>query len=607
MKSNPKTPVILKHLYDPDKIRVDQQTTNLGYLIEMLFEGEIDLTPEFQRSMDLWGPQQKSQLIESLLLGLPLPSFYFSINRLTNKWVIVDGLQRFCTFNDYIIKNELKLSGLEFLKIYEGKTYGELSKADKRKISGTKINFYVIERQSPSYVKFLIFKRVNTGGLVLTPQEIRHALNQGIPSKFIEELAGLEEFKQATDYIIPSKRMEDRDFANRFVAFYLLGYDANYKGELDSFLNDGMEALSTITEDERAKIKGALKDAIFMLAETDEIAFNIKQKDKDDLKFVFGAGIGSGIDVESLKQVVVDYLNRKSIDTDINYIPAVPLLSSVARPGRDFATFLKNKIDPSTDKPFNTDSSIFNTNFQYISAFRNGPAMFYEKDTALVEIFNQMSRKEGRCELVAHYLYYNKKEQVSDKSLTKDKDADPGLIFQVIEWLQEICPNINNIYIDEVSEDSYKVQYSFRRGEGAPQTDKFKALNVGFGVSYVLPIIVAALHTPKDGLVMIENPESHIHPAGQAKLMELICKSAKAGVQFIIETHSDHIVNGLLVATKKGFINHDESRVYYFDRNVSTHATQVTQLSVLEGGIIPNPPEYFFDQMDKDMITLTGF
>ncbi|MCG6552199.1 MAG: DUF262 domain-containing protein [Candidatus Magnetominusculus sp. LBB02] len=248
--------------FDPDKIRVDQQTTNLGYLIEMLFEGEIDLTPEFQRSMDLWDAQQKSQLIESLLLGLPLPSFYFSIDRQTNKWVIVDGLQRFCTFNDFIINNKLRLSGLEFLKTYEGKNFEELSKADKRKINGTKINFYVIEKQSPSYVKFLIFKRVNTGGLVLTPQEIRHALNQGIPSRFIEELVELEEFKQATDYKIPSKRMEDREFANRFVAFYLLGYDTNYKGELDSFLNDGMEALSTTTDDERAKIEESFRKSM---------------------------------------------------------------------------------------------------------------------------------------------------------------------------------------------------------------------------------------------------------------------------------------------------------------------------------------------------------
>ncbi|MEO5360944.1 MAG: DUF3696 domain-containing protein [Nitrospirota bacterium] len=372
---------------------------------------------------------------------------------------------------------------------------------------------------------------------------------------------------------------------------------------------------------------GTSKDAVFMLAESDEIEFEFKQKNKDVLKFVFEVGItrnSADTVINPFAKLAYDIGLTKGVPTNTLWsgtsapliqwsatndqvIPTHGLWGLPTRPGKDFATFLTHKTGTSTDISLITDSSIFNNSFQYISAFRIGPVMFYEKDTALVEIFNQMSRKEGRCELVAHYLYYNKKEQVSDKSLTKDKDSDLGLIYQVIEWLQEICPNINNIYIDEVSEDSYKVEYSFSRGEGAAQTDKFKAMNVGFGVSYVLPIIVAALHTPKDGLVLIENPESHIHPAGQAKLMELICKAAKSGVQFIIETHSDHIINGLLVAIKKGFINPDESSVYYFEREVSTHATLVTRLSVLEGGIIPNPPEYFFDQMDKDMITLTGF
>ncbi|MCG6552200.1 MAG: DUF3696 domain-containing protein [Candidatus Magnetominusculus sp. LBB02] len=327
---------------------------------------------------------------------------------------------------------------------------------------------------------------------------------------------------------------------------------------------------------------GTARDAIFMLAETDDIEFGLVQENKGDLKFVF----------DTNPEEIWEGFQTKY---------------GLSRPRKFDGTFLKLKTNLSAHLFLIMDSSIFNNNFQYISAFRIGPAKFYEKDTALVEIFNQMSKKEGRCELVAHYLHYNKKEQVSDKSMTKDKDTDPGLIFQVIEWLQEISPNINNIHIEEVAGDSYKVEYSFSRGAGEPETNKFKAMNVGFGVSYVLPIIVAALHTPKDGLVLIENPESHLHPAGQAKLMELICKSAKAGVQFIIETHSDHIINGLLVATKKEIINPDESKIYYFDREISTHATRVTHLPVMPGGKIRRPPKGFFDQMDKDMTTLMGF
>ena len=248
--------------YDPDKIKIDQQNVNLGFLIEMLENDEIDLMPDFQRSMDLWDETKKSQLIESLLLGLPLPSFYFSVDEKTNKWLVVDGLQRLCAFNNFIVEKKLSLIGLEFLHNFVGKTYNDLFREDKRKISGAKINVYVIEKQTPSYVKFLIFKRVNTGGLVLTPQEIRHALNQGIPAQFIEKLAELKEFKEVTCGSVKTKRMEDRDFANRFVAFYLLGYHDKYEGELDKFINDGMELLAKIKKSDRKKVKEAFKSSM---------------------------------------------------------------------------------------------------------------------------------------------------------------------------------------------------------------------------------------------------------------------------------------------------------------------------------------------------------
>ncbi|OQX97235.1 MAG: hypothetical protein B6I20_13095 [Bacteroidetes bacterium 4572_117] len=250
--------------YDPSKIKVNIHNKNLGFIIEMLEFEEINLMPDFQREGDLWNNTKKSQLIESILLGLPLPSFYFSEYKDSEKedgngnwtWAIVDGLQRLSTFQDFIINKDLALVGLEFLNSYEGKKYDDLSREDKRKISGFTINFYVIEKETPKDVKFLIFKRVNTGGLVLTPQEMRHALNQGTPAKFVKRLAEkTKEFKEATCYRIPSKRQEDRDFINRFIAFYLQGYDNKYYGELDSFLNDGMSSLSVKSKAELDKIE----------------------------------------------------------------------------------------------------------------------------------------------------------------------------------------------------------------------------------------------------------------------------------------------------------------------------------------------------------------
>ncbi|KAA6335145.1 hypothetical protein EZS27_016590, partial [termite gut metagenome] len=127
--------------FDPSKIDVDIQTVNLGRLIDMLKEGEIDLNPDFQRSIDLWSPIKKSRLIESILLGLPLPSFYFSEDKETRKISVIDGLQRLCALKDFVLKENspLKLSGLQFLTQFEGKTYKEIDRSEIRRINSHRV------------------------------------------------------------------------------------------------------------------------------------------------------------------------------------------------------------------------------------------------------------------------------------------------------------------------------------------------------------------------------------------------------------------------------------------------------------------------------------
>lgn len=245
--------------FNPSDIKMDTQTVNLGSVVEMLKFGEINMKPDFQRSADLWNEKQKSRLIESILLGIPLPSFYFNEDSYGN-WEVIDGLQRLCSLKDYIIDKKLKLRDLEFLgKKYNGTVYSELSREDQRRINGHKVTLNVINKGTPKKVKYVIFKRVNTAGLQLTPQEMRHALNQGVPADFIAELATLKEFKKATDSKISTKRMEDRDFTNRFVAFYLAGSSEKlkkiYEGELDGFLNSALETLEKISETELNKVR----------------------------------------------------------------------------------------------------------------------------------------------------------------------------------------------------------------------------------------------------------------------------------------------------------------------------------------------------------------
>lgn len=234
--------------FDPNAIDVDISVVNLGSLLEQLEYNEIDLRPEFQRASDVWSPVKKSRLIESVLLGLPLPSFYFSEDPETNKLLVVDGLQRLCAFSDFCIKKKLKLKGMQFLTGLEGWTYDKLDRTQIRRIKSLKVTLNTLRKNTPQRVKLVIFQRVNTAGVPLTPQEMRNALYQKKATDLLKEMAKLDSFSKATGGKIPSKRMTDCDFANRFVAFYL--YRNDYDGNLDEFMGDALEKVNKMQQQE---------------------------------------------------------------------------------------------------------------------------------------------------------------------------------------------------------------------------------------------------------------------------------------------------------------------------------------------------------------------
>ncbi|CAM3930783.1 DUF262 domain-containing protein [Mucilaginibacter galii] len=231
---------IISKSFDPSLVNIDNRLVNIDLIVKRLRQQppEIDLYPEFQRSDDLWDRTKQSRLIESILIRFPLPAFYFDGSD-KNNWLVVDGLQRLSSIRNFMLTKTLKLTNLEFLAQLEGFGFDDLDRSLQRQIEETQIIAYVINPGTPDDVKFNIFKRINTGGLVLTAQEIRHALYQGKPSKFIAELSDLEQFKIATNYSIRSQRMLDRDFINRFLAFYLLG-EQNYMPDLDTFMSRAM-------------------------------------------------------------------------------------------------------------------------------------------------------------------------------------------------------------------------------------------------------------------------------------------------------------------------------------------------------------------------------
>ncbi|MBC8234714.1 DUF262 domain-containing protein [bacterium] len=233
--------------FNPSLIRVETRLMTIDLLVARIREKELDLGTGFQRKAGIWKEDAQSRLIESILIRIPLPAFYLDATD-DDKWLVVDGVQRLTTLRRFIIDEEkLRLIGLEFLDQLEGKNFDELPRNFQRRILETQVTVYLIEQGTPDEAKFNIFKRINTGVLPLSAQEIRHALNQGKAAELLERLANSEEFKKATDYGIRDERMADRECVLRFLAFTITPYTeyTNIKPNgFDNFLNDSMAKIN---------------------------------------------------------------------------------------------------------------------------------------------------------------------------------------------------------------------------------------------------------------------------------------------------------------------------------------------------------------------------
>ena len=240
--------------FDPEKIDVVTVARTIDLLLIRLKEGEIDLSPDFQRRSNLWNEKAKSALIESLLLRIPIPSLYVAEDQNGN-YTVVDGLQRICAIAHFVnvaalnkavgqTLNPLRLTPLESLKEFSQKTFDELSRPMKRRINETELTLHVIRAGTPPSVKFNIFSRINRGGLPLTAQEIRNAIYEGGWKKPIRALAEPQAFKSATNGKIKGERMEDVELVLRFAALYSMLWEQPSRASdqnLDDFLNEFVE------------------------------------------------------------------------------------------------------------------------------------------------------------------------------------------------------------------------------------------------------------------------------------------------------------------------------------------------------------------------------
>jgi hypothetical protein len=240
----------IKNPYDVVKLKMETKSPSIFQVLRKIEKKEIDLNPDFQRAF-VWDLTRQSRLIESILIRIPLPAFYIDATNATY-WNVVDGLQRLTTIDRYCRQQAFELSGLQFLTELEGKKFEELPKQYKVLIEDdTELLFYNLMPGTPVLAKFTIFSRVNTGGMQLTPQEIRHALSQGKSTKLLGSLAKSNDFKIATEGVVECLRMSDRELILRALAFMHLGVNAYREfNELDKFLLHAMEKINALSSSE---------------------------------------------------------------------------------------------------------------------------------------------------------------------------------------------------------------------------------------------------------------------------------------------------------------------------------------------------------------------
>ncbi|WP_133510578.1 AAA family ATPase [Candidatus Thiosymbion oneisti] len=248
------------------------------------------------------------------------------------------------------------------------------------------------------------------------------------------------------------------------------------------------------------------------------------------------------------------------------------------------------------------DCALFGPECHYLSADRWGPRRLLPMSRH--DITHGNLGKYG--EYTAHYLEAfggRRLPEINAKLPVRNPDEGKDLLHQVQAWLNELSPGtrLEPKIFRELDEST--LTFAFRGELGYSRS--YRATNVGFGLSYTLPIIVALLSLPPGGLVMLENPEAHLHPRGQTIIGKLMALAAAAGVQVVVETHSDHVLNGIRIAVKAGLLAPELAVFHYFTRT-ELGAIEIDSPRIDAEGRLDRWPEGFFDEGIKSLAALSS-
>lgn len=314
---------------------------------------------------------------------------------------------------------------------------------------------------------------------------------------------------------------------------------------------------------------GVASEVLYQFAEVDEIQMSLHFSGGESLSWIFAYEIN-----QDSKQVSYK---------DSDYIP--------------FAE--EQPFDSNAGQVKFEELAFFNSGLKYLHAERVVRSSYGRSDFQVKQQRNL--GKHG--EFTAHYLAEFGVSQHVCEALLFQKGQPSHLLAQVSAWMGEISPG-STVKAEKISGvDAVRLGYEFETNAG--RTKEISPINVGYGMTYALPVIVALLTASEGDILIIENPESHVHPKGQSALGRLIALVATQGVQLFIETHSDHILNGIRVAVKNGvpanlvklfFVNHSK-----FNDELYSNVN----LPILDqDGRIDYWPPNFFDEWDNNLIKL---
>ena len=313
---------------------------------------------------------------------------------------------------------------------------------------------------------------------------------------------------------------------------------------------------------------------------------------------------GDLVDLETAESLCYFKANDRKVSIDI-----VDENSSEGNKLNDYCWELDASIANAIELPFSfsstgdlEDLSLFRPSFIFLSAERLGPRGEYEKKYK--RNFNTRLGVQG--ELTPAYLNNaanaNQKIGLPGMKNSKLPQGADQLTENVNAWMSQIMALPMKTISNSISDSKFKLEYKFEGSMGK----NFSALQVGFGMTFVLPIVVALLQAQKGDLIIVENPEAHLHPAAQVEIGMMIAQAVENGVQVIVESHSDHILNSLRLARKKGILGEKDINLIFVQHDISsgTNITFTDEIQIKDNGKLTKRPEYFFDTWDDILIKL---